>query len=387
MVAQVALSLVLLIAAGLVVRSLQNAQTLDFGFDPERALAMSLDLNLQGYDVATGEQFQKRLLERVRAVPGVRAAALTDLVPLDLHYPNADVYVEGTAPARGADVPRTLYSVVGPGYFETIGTKLVAGREFTEQDNRDGQRVVVVNQTFARRFFHGLSSVGEVIGKRYSNRGLDGPFHQIVGVAQDGKYRTVAEPERPFVWFSMLQRPQGLVKLLARTEGDPQGVIGAIRGEIRNLDSSLPVSGVKTLTEHLGFSLLPARIAAWLIGGFGLLALALSVIGIYGVTAYSVTQRTREIGIRMALGAKPADIMKLVITQGVKLTLLGVMTGLAAAFVLTRLINSLLLGVSATDPLTFLLVVGLLAGVALMACYIPARRATRVEPMVALRYE
>jgi predicted permease len=387
-VAQIAMSLLLLIVAGLVIRSLQRVETLDLGFEPERRLMMSFSLSLQGYDPAQAEQFQKRLMDRVRAMPGVKSASYTNFPPLSLsRYRSTEAHVEGQEQTRGANAPFVMNAVVGTRYFETVGTPLIAGREFTEQDTYDNQRVVVVNEAFVRRFFPRLKSPEEAIGKRYWRVGDGSVWYQIVGVAKTGKYWTIGEAPSPFVWFAIAQRPWGGVDLIAQTEGDPAPLIGAIRGEINKMDASLPVTDARTMAEHLRASLTPARGAAAVLGSFGLLALAIAAIGIYGVTAYSVAQRTREIGVRMALGAEAIDIVKLIVRHGMTLTLAGLVIGLTVALALTWLMSSVLYGVSATDAATFAAVPSLLALVAFIACYLPARRATKVDPMIALRCE
>src|SRR5262249_35338468 len=249
------------------------------------------------------------------------------------------------------------------------------------------QRVVVVNEAFVRRFFPRLKSPAEAIGKRYWHYGDGSVWYQIVGVAKTGKYWTIGEAPSPFVWFTLAQRPWGGVDLIAQTEGDPSGLIGAVRGEIKRMDANLPVTDARTMTEHLGSSLAPARGAAAVLGGFGLLALAIAAIGIYGVTAYSVAQRKREIGVRMALGAEAIDVVKLIVRHGMTLTFAGLAVGLVGAWAMTRLMASVLYGVGATDAVTFTFVSLLLAAIALLACYLPARKATKVDPMIALRSE
>lgn len=390
-VAQLAFSLVLLVAAGLVVRALQQVQTMSPGFDVRNGLLASVDLGLQGYDQARGLNFQRQLVERVEVLPGVKAAALTSFVPLSLNYSATSIFVEGQAPVRGANVPTAMYASVSPRYFEAMGIALARGREFTAQDNEQSTRVAVVNETFARKFFPGANAVERAIGKRVSSRGVDGPFVQIVGVARDGKYFHIGEDDRPFIYYPLRQEYEASVTLVVRSSGEPQALIGAVRGEVQKLDANLPVFGVKTMAEHLGLSYFPARVAAALLSSFGLLALALAGIGIYGVTSYAVAQRTREIGVRVALGARRRDVLRLVLGQGMVLIgiglVAGLVVGLAAAFALTRLMTNVLYGVSLTDPLVFALVVLLLVGVALAACLVPARRATKIDPMVALRYE
>jgi predicted permease len=386
-VAQIALSLLLLIAAGLVVRAMQHAAALDLGFQPERRLMMSFDLSLQGYDRGRSIEFEKTLLERVRALPGVRSASFTTFAPLSLaDYRNQSVYVPDQPPARDAYQPSALYAVVGTRYFETMGVPLLAGREFAEQDRVGGADVAVVNETFVRQFFPGLTPA-EAIGQRYSNNDKDTRFIRIIGVARDGKYWTVGESPQPFVWTALAQNPRSRLSLMAQTDGEPQALLNAVRGTIQALDAKLPVSNARTLNEHLGSAFMPVRLAAATLGSFGLLALLLAAIGIYGVTAYSVAQRTRELGIRLALGADSRAIVRLIVRQGMWLTIAGLALGLAGALLLTRLMKGVLYGVSATDPLTFGLIALLLAIVALLACWIPARRAAKVDPMIALRQE
>ncbi|MGB7922147.1 MAG: ABC transporter permease [Pyrinomonadaceae bacterium] len=386
-IAQVALSLILLIVAGLVVRTLRHLQTMGPGFDPENALMMSVDLGLQGYDKTRGQQFYRQVTERVQALPGTRSVSLANFIPLSLNYNSTSVYVEGQEPARGANVPTVMDATVGLNYFSTMDIPLVAGRDFSAQDNEGVPLVAIVNETFARRFFPGPNPVEGALGKRFAYRSAAGPFVQIVGIAGDGKYFSIGEDPRPFIYFPLLQNYESNAILLVRTTSDPKSMIGAIRSEVQKMDRNLPVYDVRTLTEHMGLSLFPARIAATLLGAFGLLALSLAAIGVYGVMSYSVAQRTHEIGIRMALGARPRDVLRLVVQQGMMLALIGLVIGLLGALTLTRLMSSLLYGVSATDAGTYLVISLLLAIVVLIACYVPARRATKVDPMIALRYE
>ena len=387
-VAQVTLSLVLLVAAGLTMRALARLQTTSPGFEVENGLVASYDLSLQGYDEARGREFLRRLVERVRQVPGVRAASLTDLFPLSLNYSSNDVYIEGRPGGRGANVPLAMVASVEQGYFDAMGIPVVAGRPFGERDTSGAPRVVVVNETFARRFFPGADPAREAVGKRISSAGDGGPWSEIVGVAKDGKYWTIGEAPQMFVYSPLAQSYSPAGTLVVRTAGgDPRALIPALNAEVRALDPALPLFDVKTVEEHMGVSLFPARVAAALLGSFGLLALLLAGVGVYGVVSYAAARRTREIGIRMALGARPRDVLRLVAGGGMLLVALGVALGLAGAFALTRFMEGLLYGVSATDPFTFALVVFVLLAVALLACLVPARRATKVDPMIALRYE
>ena len=387
-VAQVMLSLVLLVAAGLTARALARLQTTSPGFEVGRGLVASFDLGLQGYDEARGRDFQRRLVERVRALPGVRAASLTDLFPLSLNYSSNDVYIEGRPGARGANVPLAMVASVEHGYFDAMGIPVVAGRPFGLRDDEHSPGVVVVNETFARRFFPGADPAREAVGKRMSFKGDGGPWNEIVGVAKDGKYWTIGEAPQLFVYTPSGQRYVSTATLVVRAAGgDPRALIPALNAEVRAMDPALPLFDVKTVEEHMGVSLFPARVAAALLGAFGLLALLLAGMGVYGVVSYAAAQRTREIGIRMALGARRGDVLRLVAGRGMLLVGAGVCLGLAGALALTRFMEGLLYGVSATDPVTFALVVAVLLAVALLACLVPARRATKVDPMIALRYE
>jgi predicted permease len=382
-VSQVSLSLVLLICAGLAARGLQRAQTLDPGFTPQQALEISFDLSMQGYDGPRAREFKRRLLERVRVAPGVQYAGLTNTMPLSLNTGDSPIYVEGQPEQRGANVPSAMSSGASPGFLSAMGTRLLEGRDFTEQDGESNRGVAVVNETFARRFWPGQSA----LGKRFSNAGSTGPWVEVVGVIQDGKYFSLNEEAKPFVYFNLNPQSSRSLTLVVRTAGEPQSAIAAIRSEFQQLDATLPLYNVQTMVEHMAVPLFLARVAATVLGGFGLLALALAAIGIFGVMAYAVTQRTREIGIRMALGASAKGILKLVVGQGLILTALGLGIGLACAFAGTRLMSDFLYGVSALDVITFAGVSLLLALVALLASYIPARRAMKVDPMVALRCE
>jgi predicted permease len=386
-VAQLALSLVLLIGAGLVGRALQRLQTMNPGFEPDNALTMSFDLGLQGYDKEKGQQFYHAVVDRVQALPGVRSASLVSSLPLSLNYNSNYIYVEGQPSERGANVPTAMVAAAAPRYFETMKTRLLMGREFTDQDLKDSEKVAVVNEAFVHQLMHDVKSVGDALGRRISITTEKGPFVRIVGIVKDGKYFSISEDPRPFVWGPFSQHYNSSASLIVRTEGAPQASIAAVRNAVHSLDPNLPVYEVKTMAEHMRLPLFPARIAAVVLGAFGFVALALAAIGIYGVTSYSVSQRTREIGIRMALGAQLGDVLRLIISQGLKLTALGVGLGLIGAFILTRALASLLYEVSATDPATFLLVPALLAAIALLASYFPARRATKVDPLEALRYE
>jgi predicted permease len=381
-VAQVALSLVLLISAGLIVRSLQEAQRMRPGFNPQNAVALSFDVGLQGYDEAKGRAFQKQVLERIRALPGVESAALTDNIPLSLNYSSTTIYLEGQPPAASAQLPFAIPTSVTPDYFRTMGITL-RGRDFAEQEDKRENRVAVVNETFAKKFFPGQ----DPIGKRFNYSRPEDPFWQIIGVCGDGKYNSLGEEPKAAVFRPQLRDYSTTVSLVARTNRDPGNVLADIQREMRSLDPTLPLYEVKTLQEHMRLPLFPARMAAGALGGFGVLALVLAAVGIYGVMSYVVAGRTREIGLRMALGARTGNVRGLILRQGMTLAAIGSIIGLAIAFLATRLLKSVLYGVNAIDPRTFIGVTVLLGAVALLACWIPALRASRVDPMVALRAE
>lgn len=381
-VAQVSLSLVLLISAGLIVRSLQAAQKMRPGFNPENAVAISFDVSLQGYDEERGRAFQKRVLERARALPQIENAALTDNLPLGLNYNSSGIYVEGSEFTGASNLPIAIPIDSGPGYFDAMGIPL-RGRDFRDDENKKENRVAIVNETFGKKFLNGQ----DPIGRRFNWHGPSDPFFEIVGVVPDGKYNSLGEDAKPAVYTPFYRDYTGLVTLIARTHSDPRQVLNALRAEVKKLDPSISVYAAKTLKEHLGTSLFPARMAAIALGSFGVLALILAAVGIYGVMSHVVAGRTREIGLRMALGAQFSDVQKLILKQGMFLAAIGSVCGLVIALGGARMMKSLLYGVSTSDPITFTSVALLLFGIAFLACWIPARRASRVEPMIALRAE
>ena len=381
--AQVTLSVVLLVGAGLFIRSLQSANTIDPGFRVDHALTIPINLGLLRYKETEGENFYRNLLARVEAQPGVERASLVRFAQLGFSFAQFQVFAAGRASGKTDEGISTGFNVVGPNYFKTMETPLLRGRDFTEADRKGAPDVVVLNQTLAATLWPGE----EALGKRVSISGPDGPFLEVVGVARDGKYRSLGEAPHPYIYQPLLQSYDPKMTLVVRTTGPPQSVATAMREQIRTLDANLPAADVKTLRDQLDLSLFPSRVAAWTLGGFGVLALLLAAIGIYGVVSYSVAQRTREIGVRMAMGAREKDVLRLVLGEGLLVIAVGLALGLLLAAAATRVIASLLYGVEATDPLTFAGVPLLLGFVALVASYIPARRATKVDPLVALRYE
>ena len=381
-VAQVSLSLVLLISAGLIVRSLQAAQKMRPGFNPENAVAISFDVSLQGYKEERGRAFQKQVLERARKLPQIENVALTDNLPLGLNYNDNTIYIEGSEFKGASTLPIAIPFGSSPGYFDVMGIPL-RGRDFRDDENKLEHRVAIVNETFAKKFLNGA----DPIGRRFNWHGPDDPFFEIVGVVPAGKYNSLGEDPKPAVYTPLYRDYNGGVTLVARTHGDPRAVLNDLRKLVHELDPSVSVYSMKTLRQHMGTSLFPARMAAIALGSFGVLALILAAVGIYGVMSHVVAGRTREIGLRMALGAQLSDVQKLILKQGMFLAAIGSLGGLMVALGGARMMKSLLYGVSSSDPITFTCVALLLLNVALLACWIPARRASRVEPMIALRAE
>ncbi len=380
-VVQIALSLVLLVGAGLLLRSLQHARTIDLGFDPENVVVFSLEPKLNGYDTARGIAFYEALLERLAARPGVRSVSAATFVPLTLAGGRRSIVVDGYRPQPGEDM-EFRFNTVAPRYLATIGMRLVQGRDFTARDRDGAPPVVIVSETFARRFWPGANPMG----KRVSVSGPNGPFADVIGVVKDAKYQTFGEAPQPYYLLPLLQHTRDLdLTMYVRTAGDPAALVPALRDEVRRLDPNLPLTSIQRLTDAIGVTLVPQRAAAALLGGFGLLGVLLAAIGLYGLLAHAVTERTPEIGIRMALGAEAGGVRRMVVAQSARLVLLGVAIGLAGAALASRVLARLLYGVSPTDPLTFAIVTTLLCGVAFLATYLPARRASRIDPAVALR--
>jgi predicted permease len=382
-VTQIAVSLLLLITSGLFIRSLRNTQHAQPGFELDNALMMSFDLDLANYNAARGKAFEDQLLARVRALPQVSAASLAESVPLGVGGSKSGLFVEGEPAPDQLDEDSLLsHNTVAPDYFRAIGIPFVRGRDFNDRDTASSPGVIIVNETLARR----LAPDGNALGKRL-RMDSQGDYLEVVGVVRDAKYDQLAEKPVFFGYRPLSQRYRGAMTLHVRTRTDPLAAVSQLRAEVRALDANLPLTNVETMHEHMRLLLAPARLLALLSSALGVLALLLAAIGLYGVMAYVVGSRTREIGIRMALGAQTSGVRRLVIGQGLKLALIGIALGLLAAFGLTRVLQSVLYGVSANDPLTFIGVAVLWLAVALLACYVPARRATRVDPLVALRYE
>ncbi len=391
-VAQVALSLVLLIGAGLFLRSLRNAGKMEIGFEPSRVLSMDIDAGLKGWNEERVAQYYRDVVRRVGALPGVQSVTLANLMPLDFATRRFGVVIEGYDPQAGREPLQVSFNRIGTRYFETLQIPLVSGRDFRETDAAGAPGVVIINQTMAARFWPGKDPLGQRFQLAPGKGGgtdtmAGGKWLQVVGVARDAKYRSLGEASEPHMYLPYAQNfsPQRSLILLAAA--NPGSMIAAVQNELRLVDSDLLGFFARTGEQHLVLAYLPARVAAVLSTTFGGLALALATLGLYGVVAWSVAQRTREIGVRMALGASRGDVLRLIIGRGMGLVAGGIVAGLAGAFALSRFLSALLYGVSATDPVIFAGLSLFLAGLAAVASYIPARRATRLDPVRALRYD
>jgi len=382
-VAEVALSLVLLIGAGLTIRSFVAMLRDDIGFNPESVLSFQLSLSGKKYSEAQRRGFYNQLLKRLETLPGVVAAGETNILPMGGDYINTSFEIVGRPPFEKGKGPGAAYRVVTPGYFDAIGMSLRRGRGFTAGDNEQAPGVVIINETFARRFFPNQEAIGQRITH---SGGADKPM-EIVGIVGDVKDTSLDEVPGPGFYLPYAQNPLTNMGVVLRATADPTTLAAAARDEVMKLDPAQPVFNLKTVERMIHERTSPKRIMTAMMSVFAGIALLLAGVGLYAVMAYAVSQRTHEIGVRMALGAQSRDILRLITWQGLNLTLAGLALGMVGAFALTRVMAPLLYGVTATDPLTFILISLALAGVALLACWIPARRATKVDPMVALRCE
>jgi len=374
--------------------SFRAALSVDPGFDPNGVFTAYVSLPQSRYsDGAARRQFTDELLREVRAIPGVQQASITSQLPFSGNNSSSVILPEGYMPQKGESILSPYQSWVGPHYFETMGIQLVQGRDFRESDGPDQPNAIILDQWLANRYFPRSSPLGKrmlwgtVPG---ADSISDDNYYTVIGVVKTVKQNDLTTPDAEHVgayYFTYRQRPQGFMTLVARTALDPATLTAPIRAVLNRMDPELPLFGVETLQHRMDESLLVRKAPMMLLMVFAAVALFLAVIGIYGALAYSVTQRTREMGIRMAMGSAPGDIFRIVVAQGLRITAIGLVVGLAAALGLVRLIRSLLFGVQPTDPVVLALVVIVLAGVALVACVIPARRATRVDPVSALNYQ
>jgi predicted permease len=378
-VAQISLSLLLLVSAGLFIRSFRAEQNFDIGFNPKNVLLETYDLYPSGYSEATGIAFDQQVLEKVRSLPGVQSASIANWTPLGFSNSSDGFLPEGYVPGPH-EVVNAGINVVSPGYFATTQIPLLSGRDFAPSDSMTSQKVVIINDTLANRYWHNQDAVG----KRMK---IEGGSATVIGIARTSEYSDLKEKPKPFIYLPLYQFYSSGVILHVRTANAPLASASSVTDAIHQLNADLPVYDISTLEARTKTASFVQHMAGTFVGAFGVLALALAAVGIYGLIAYSTRQRTHEIGIRMALGAQPGDISRLVLSQGMRITFVGLTIGILASLGLARLMSSLLFGVSASDPLTYIAVAIALALVSFLACYIPARRAMRTDPMVALRHE
>ncbi|HYV07145.1 MAG TPA: ABC transporter permease, partial [Blastocatellia bacterium] len=382
-VVEVALALVVLVCSGLLIRSFLRLQQVNPGFNANNAL--TVNIALPGRKYPNPDQFSgffTQLIEKTSALPGVVSVGATQSLPIQSDYV-LGFNIQGRPPDAPGEGKSTNYYAVTPDYFKAMGIPILRGRGFTDQDNMTAPKVAVINETLAKAYFPDEDPIGKSINVTL------GPeqFREIVGIVADVKQYGLAQPSTFQTYGPYLQTPFSGMTLVVRTEHDPASLTGAIRGEVLSLDKEQPISRVKTLDQILSASTQQQQFLMLLLGVFAGVALILAAVGLYGVMSYAVTQRTHEIGIRMALGANAGNVLRLVVGHGMMLALIGVGIGLAGAFAVTRVMKGLLFSIGATDPLTFAAISVLLTGVALGACLVPARRAIKVDPMVALRHE
>jgi predicted permease len=395
-VSQVALSLVLLVAAGLFLRNLEQVQAIRAGFDVDRLVSAQLPVNLLRYTKPQGRAFYRAVVERVKTIPGVESAAVARVPVLAGSGRVGSIHIEGREgpaeqfrsegggfTARGRDIVNS--NVIGPGYFRTLGVPMLAGRDFDDRDVPEAPLIAVVNDAFARLHFPDRGRE-EVLGRRISADGRQGPWREIVAVVADSKYGTLTEPPTPILYLPLSQNHETGVVLYVRTTADPASVVASVRGAVRSVEPNLPLPQLGTVADTVASSLYVSRMGAVLLGAFAGLAVLLAAIGVYSVTSFSIAQRTREIGVRMALGARWDDVVGLVLSQGMRLVAAGIVVGMVLAVAAARSVEGFLYGMSGWDALTFAVVPLVLGLVALAACLLPARRAIKMDPLAALRY-
>jgi predicted permease len=381
-VTEIALALVALVGAGLFIRSMQNAQRIDPGFESTNLFLFNFDLGALHYDEGRGQQFFRAAVERAKTAPGVESATIADAPPLTGGGFSRTIFPEGQDEASGYRGTLTQLNDIAPNFFETMRIPLVAGREFNDADRATTKPVAIASEAMAKHFWPNENAVG----KRFHFFG-DPTLREIVGVVRNTVVNNIGEEPQPLAYLPLMQNYSPFATMAVRTSGRPEPVISAVRSQVQSLDSNLALTQMQTIGEVIGQGLWAPRMGAALLAAFGGLALILAIIGVYGVLSYSVNQQTREIGIRMAMGAQTGRVLGLVVGQGMRLAAAGLILGLIVGFAAMRVMSSLLFGVSAHDPITFVGVSLVLAVAAVLACYIPARRATKVDPIIALRYE
>ena len=383
-ISEVGLAVVLLVGAGLMIKSFWRLQKVDPGFNPDQVLTARIFLSNSTYPGAQQRAtFFQRLLQQLETVPGVESVGAVTSLPLSGSSMNFRFTVEGQPPPQPGTNNQAQYRAVSPNYFRALGMPLRQGRDLTERDAADAPGVVVINETLARRLFPN----GDAIGKRLTINYMKPTPREIVGIVGDVKHLRLDEPAKPEMYVPYLQNPWAFMTIVVRTTVPPETVAPALRSQVWNLNKDQPIDKLMTMEQILYESVAQPRLYMLLLTGFAVLAIFLAAVGVYGVMSYVASQRTHEIGIRMALGAQQSDILRLVVRQGMVNVLIGIALGLVASFALTSVLTTLLYEVRATDPATYVLVLLLLAGVALLACYLPARRATKVDPITALRHE
>lgn len=385
-VSEIAMALVLLVCASLLIKSVMRLRDVNPGFNPQNVLTMNISLPSAKYpNGAAQTAFYNQILGRIQTLPGVQSAGVTSVLPFSENFDGRSLAIEDQPRARGDELSVDLY-IVTPGYLRTLEIPLTKGRTLAEADTENAPPAALINETMARELWPNQDPIGKRVKFPGSEKNVQ-PWRTVVGVVKDVKQYGLDKADKMQLYLPEAQFPTSVVTLVVRTAQEPAGLIAGVRNEIRAVDKDQAVYSVATMKQLLADSISLRNFSMLLLLVFAVVALTLAAIGIYGVVSYTVTQRTHEIGIRIALGAKTSDVLKLVVNQGMKLVLIGVTLGLVGAFAATRLMSSLLFGISATDPLTFIVVSLLLAAVALVACLIPARRAMKVDPMVALRYE
>jgi predicted permease len=373
----------LLFCSVLVLKSLQRSLDAPIGFQPHGLAAVSFDLKMQGYDEPRGRDFERRLLDRVRQLPGVESAALADNIPLTLTVPWAPIYVAGKPiPKRASDVPNAYTFTVSPDYFHTMGTRLISGRDFDDRDRQDGRRVAIVSRSFAARLLD-----GNAIGQHFTTSPKEKPI-EIIGIAETGKYYQLNEVGSAAFWTPLEISYKPKASLVARTRVNPPvSLIPSIRGAVRDIDPSVALFSAGSMEDQLTWTFFGPRVAAIMLTAFGVLALVLAATGIYGVMAYAVSRRRRELGIRMAIGATRTQVLASVARSAAVLIGTGLALGLGLAFGVGRFLERMLYGVQPGDPGTFAIVFAIMLAIGTAATFLPARRATRIDPMQALRQE